>query len=366
MRVCIDLTALDDNFSGIERYAACLAEEMIKDNSVDYVLLFKNSIHPMFQSYMNYSNVEVYNIKGCKKLLFNQIKLPFFVQRIKADYYLFLAFPVPVLLFKKNMISTIHDICCWDCPETMNGLSKWYFRISHKIAMKKCKSIITISKFSKDRIIEKLNYPEEKIWLVYCGIDNKLLQFHKDMEQFNFIRKKYDLPDKYFLSLCTLEPRKNLRLLIDAYARYYNETEKALPLVLAGRRGWKIESLLDGIDANILKNIFFTGFVDDQDLPSIYGNANCFIFPSKYEGFGMPPLEALACGTNVISSNSSSLPEVLGNAAIYFENDDVDSLVRIMNNYSMFEINENNRTERMRKFNWSFEAKKLLQYMRGK
>ncbi len=363
MKVLIDLTALADNFSGIERYAACLAHEMIKKNNNDYILLFKDAVHPMFSEYQKESHIKFVIIPGCKKLLFNQIKLPLAIYKQKADWYLFMAFPVPVLLFKKNMVSTIHDICCWDCPETMNGMSNWYFKISHMFAMIKCKRIITISRFSKSRIIDKLKYSKKKIWIIYCGVDDKFLNCNIDMDEFGEIRKKYNLPRYYYLSLSTLEPRKNLQLLVQAYNKLFIEKKVSEPLVLAGRKGWKIEELLKGIDERTKNNIIFTDFIEDNDLPAIYANAELFIFPSMYEGFGMPPLEALACGAKVLSSDSSSLPEVLGDAAFYFKNGDIDDLCyQILHVGTPKDISFG--VNQVKKFMWSREADKLLKLMR--
>lgn len=360
MKVLIDLTSLADNFSGIERYAACLAKEMIQDTSTDFILVFKEAVHDIFKSEIVRSNIEVVLLKRCNKLFFNQIELPNTIRKIKADFYLFLAFPVPVLLFKKNMISTIHDICCWDCPETMNDMSKWYFRVSHKVALLKCKKIITISDFSRKRIMSKLHYNENKIWLVYCGIDDRFLNFQKNEERAECVVSRYKLPDKYILSLSTLEPRKNLGLLIKAYSELLKEGKINFPLVLAGRIGWKIEKLMNSIDADVKKSILFTGFVEDEDLPYLYSGAELFVFPSKYEGFGIPPLEAAACGALVLSSNSTSLPEALGNNAIYFKNDDVNDL----KNKIMSCINDPINRKFENRYRWSTEAAVLLQKMK--
>lgn len=363
MNILIDLTSLADNFSGIERYAACLALEMIKDINHLYILIFKEEIHYMFKTIYKQKNIKIYILKRCNKLFFNQVRLPIEIYKHKADYYLFLAFPVPVILFKKNMVSTIHDICCWDCPETMTKMSKWYFRISNRIAIIKCKSIITISRFSKRRIQEYLNYNENKIWLVYCGIDEKFRSYKQIAINNKLIHDKYNLPEQYILSLSTLEPRKNLKLLIDAYRDLYNENKICIPLVLAGRQGWKMDEFFKNIkiEEEVKKNIYFTGFIDDDDLPAVYADAELFVFPSLYEGFGMPPLEALACGTKVLVSDSSSMPEVLGDEAVYFKNgnkkDLKDKLEKNIKNKTKLNTKLNT------KFNWKTEANKILEYM---
>lgn len=364
MKILIDLTSLADNFSGIERYAACLALGLTQNKTHNYILIFKESVHEMFKEISKESNVESIILQRCNKLMFNQIKLPFEIYKHKADCYLFLAFPVPIFLFKKNMVSTIHDICCWDCPETMNGMSKWYFRISHRIALKKCKAIITISEFSKHRIMDKLKFDEKKIWLIYCGVDEKFLNYKGSNDENKRIKEKYKLPDKYLLSLSTLEPRKNLGILIEAYTHLVLNDNFDIPLVLAGRKGWKMDEVLSSIDSKARETILFTGFIDDEDLPAVYANAYLFIFPSLYEGFGMPPLEALACGTKILSSDSSSLPEVLGNDVTYFKNNNIEDLYKAMKNIYQYNV-EISSNKQVAKYSWDMEVKKLINYLGG-
>lgn len=366
MRICIDLTALADNLSGIERYAACLTLEMLKHENDYFILLFKDNVHEIFKPHVNKKNINCVVILRCNKLIFNQIRLPLIIHKIKADWYLFMAFPVPILSFKRNMVSTIHDICCWDCPETMNGLSNWYFHISHRVALTKCKAIITISNFSKKRIHEKLKYPNDKIWLVYCGIDHKKFTVHSD--RIAIVREKYILPSEYILSLSTLEPRKNLPLLIRAYEDLIEQGENLPELVLAGRKGWKMDKFLDSITPEVKKRIIFTGFIDDKDIPELYAMAKFFIFPSMYEGFGMPPLEAMSCGTPVVTSDSSSLPEVLGNTTVYFKNNNLDDLKKKIIEMNKMTQNARNTLsvsgiKQSRKYNWTKEAEKLYGFL---
>ena len=356
MKILIDLTSLADNFSGIERFAMNMALKLTENREHTYVLVFKNSVHEAFSQTAQQENVETVVLKGSNKLLFNQLILPLGLYRQKADVYFFPAFPEPVLFFRKNTVTTIHDMGCWDCGEAMTTLSKWYFRISYRKSMACCKKIVTVSEFSKERIMALGRVPREKIEVVYNGVS----------EAFSFgevpsdaLKDKYKLPDSYLLSLSTLEPRKNLQLLVKAYEALVLEGKELPPLVLAGRKGWKMDGLLEGIDPRAVEKLHFTGFIDDADLPAIYAGAKLFVFPSKYEGFGIPPLEAMAAGCPVLSSDAASLPEVLGEAASYFESENLDSLKT-----ALLSAMESPKTEGLQaqaaRFTWAAEAEKLL------
>lgn len=327
MRILIDLTSLADNFSGIERFASNIAYQLVKNyNNNKYILVFKNSVYKKFLEFNQKNNIRIVVLKGNDKLIFSQLILPLNLGRYKADVYLFLAFPAPLLFFRKNSITTIHDIGCWDCPHTRKALSKYYFRILYRKASFFGRNIMTVSNFSKGRIVDKLHVKEEKVWVINNGLSEVFLNYvDKETNTLSAI-KKYKLPSRYLLCLSTLEPRKNLRLLIEAYRELQNEGKIEIDLVLAGRKGWKIDNLLDDLEQSVIDKIHFTGFVDDDDLPVLYKNASFFVFPSIYEGFGIPPLEAMSMGTIVISSDSTSLPEVLGEAAIYFKNNDKEDL----------------------------------------
>lgn len=369
MKIVIDLTSLADNFSGIERFAACISYELIKNTNARYILVFKGTIHDLFKEFRSNKNVKMIVLPVHSKLFFNQVVLPNCLNKINADYFLFLAFPMPLLFNKKNSIATIHDICMWDCPETTNGASGLYFKISHKHAMKVCQNIVTISEFSKSRIVQRLKYPNDKILLIYCGIDHEKFAIGNSSNE--TLKNKYNLPDNYLLSLSTLEPRKNIPLLIKAYEKLVDDGENLPDLVLAGRKGWGVEEILKTVNDRVKEKIHFTGFVDDNDLPSVYHNAEYFIFPSKYEGFGIPPLEAMACGVPVLCSDSSSLPEVCGEAAIYFKNNDIKSLMSKMLYMNGLSLNERNSLvysgfRQTNNFSWKSEALKLYDCMKRK
>ena len=324
MRILIDLTSLDDNFSGIERYAYSVTKEMIKNKEHKYILLFKNKIYKGFDKFGD--NIQTKIIKGKNKLIFNQIILPFNLLKHKADVYLFFAFPAPFLFFNKKSITTIHDMGAWDCPFANKKMMIWYFKILYWKASLNNKRIITVSEFSKNRIVDILGVNPDNVYVVNSAVADIFKDFKYNRELDEKVKQKFSLPDEYLLSLSTLEPRKNFKLLVKAYQELILTKQIDIDLVLAGRKGWMVDDLFNGVSKEVTDRIHFTGYMEDEELPYIYFNSKCFIFTSLYEGFGLPPLEALTLGARVISSDAASLPEVLGDCVTYFENNDVNSL----------------------------------------
>ncbi|MCD7716533.1 MAG: glycosyltransferase family 4 protein [Lachnospiraceae bacterium] len=426
MIIAIDLTSLDDNFTGIERYALNMALELIKAEAGNsFELIFKNQVFPDFKQYESQENIHFHILPGCSKLMFNQWRLPRFLNRMNADYYLFFAFPMPILLRKKHVLSTIHDLGCWDCPETMKTQMVWYFRLSYRWAVRHAERTITVSEFSKSRIQQILHVPEEKILVTYNGVTGKFLieegkiqtsvseasvesdagvlknyyEYNKNnrgsaAKDHTRLREKYHLPDEYMLCLSTLEPRKNMTLLLNAYLDLYRQGRIKTKLVLAGRKGWKIDELLReaGTVEPVISSetasgtteatgiseetgamsvyVTVTGFIDDDDLPEVYRMAKYFVFPSIYEGFGIPPLEAMSQGVPVISSDATSMPEVLGDAPLYFKSGDEEDLKRAI--LKMESLDDKERADRAaaglrqsKKFRYGLEAEKVRKFING-
>lgn len=371
MKIVIDLTSLYDHLTGIERYALEMSGNMMRQfPEHEYVLFFKNEIYKEFKAGGRYSlrtlsgennNISYKILKGNNKLIFNQITLLNELRKTKADAYLFLAFPEPVLFNRKSVFTAVHDVSAFDCGENMKFLSKWYFRISNKHTFRNAKRIITISEFSKERIGHYSKKAKEKTDIVYCGVTKTDGEQKKSALD---IRIKYNLPEKYLLTLSTIEPRKNLKLLLSAYEMQLEKGVNLPELVLAGRMGWKMEDFLESYSDKLKNKLVFTGFIEDEDLSLVYNMADCFIFPSMYEGFGMPPLEALSYGVSVLSSDAASMPEVLGDAAVYFKSGDVSDLAeKIVELINISDDKKNllkeNGYKRCQMFNWDGEAKKL-------
>lgn len=363
MKVVIDLTSLEENFSGIERYALNISKQILfSDKKNDYVLIFKNNIHDEFVCFKEFSNIDIKVINGKNKLIFNQVILPYFLRKIKADKYLFLAFPSPILFRREGIINTIHDLTCFDYPRTMKYHSRIYFKHSINNAIKVSEKIITVSQFSKKRIEQKYGY--DKIYIVYNGISDVFIDYDSKKNTSD-IFKKYNLPKDYIMCLCTLEPRKNIKLLIEAYRELIKENIIKDKLVLVGRRGWKINNLLSEVEEEYAKDIFVTGFVDDNDLPAIYSKAKFFVFPSLYEGFGIPIIEAMYMKVPVLASDTSAIPEVISSKKLLFKNNDKNDLkdkICYLNNMSLEEINcitEIGR-EKANEFDWKNESRKIV------
>ena len=311
----IDLTCLSFHLSGIERYALCISKELIiNDLQNNYILVFRNEVYADFIKYIDGFRIKSVILKGKNKKLFLLFGLPNALNKIKADCYLFLATKSPILFRKKKIYNTIHDLVAWDCPQTMRILQNIYSRIMNKNAAVVSERIITVSEFSKERINSILNYPKEKIIVAYSAVSSTLCK--SEGTNVDEVLKKYGITGKYIMNLSTLEPRKNLELLLKCFDKIADSVN--FDIVLIGRRGWKINKLMKQIEFN--DRIHITGFVDDMEIVPIYQNAMCFVFPSIYEGFGLPPVEALSLGTPVLSSNAASLPEILRKQALYFEN----------------------------------------------
>lgn len=368
MRIAVDLTPVFDHLTGVERYNINIVQSMIEDHPEDtFILVFKSEIHRDFEETVNRINVEYSILPPCNKLIFLQWRLLKAMNKIEADYYLFLSFTSPMLFRKKKAISAIHDLTCWDCPESIPTKMKYYYRLTYLGSVRNDWKTVTVSKFSQRRICEKYDISEDRVPVIYDGLTDVFKQeTNKSIEN---IREKYNLPQYYLLSLSTIEPRKNLQLLITAYQELIGENNQLPDLVLAGRKGWKLDEILKNIDVQIQKRIHFTGFVDDEDLPVLYRNAKLFIFPSKYEGFGLPLIEAMSQRTLVLSSDAASLPEIVGGNGILFKSDNKEDLKRKL--LSTLALSENERNQiidkasiRARLFDWNIEAEKLHELMK--
>ena len=265
---------------------------------------------------------------------------------------------IPLLPIRaKKRIVTIHDAYHLAHAHLLTAKEKLYAKIMFAQAVSRSDAVITDSEFSKSELCRFLSVPPEKIRVIYPGVDFKKFSKKKPVEEWKAVQRKYQLPSSFFLFVGNVKPHKNLRLLLQTY----REKDVELPLVIVGKidglRGK--DSSIDAIhhDTKLQGKVFLTGEVLDEEIPFFYQSAQGLLFPSLYEGFGLPPLEAMAAGCPVAVLSRASLPEVCGNSAYFFKDDCPDSVAEAMRDIvrDAPEWKEKGREQVMR-FSWEKTA----------
>ncbi|MBN1310182.1 MAG: glycosyltransferase family 4 protein [Anaerolineae bacterium] len=242
------------------------------------------------------------------RIAWEQVVAPLEFARIDPDLVHGMAFATP-LLWRRPCVVTIFDLSFLRYPERLSVGRRLYLRTITRISAHQARRVIAISKSGKSEIGMLLGIQEGKIDVAYPGVmpDFSPLPASRIAE----FRRRRQLPERFILYVGTIEPRKNLDTLLRAYKQLPDRQN--IKLILAGGRGWQAE-ILDALieDLDLTQDVCITGYVDNQELPLWYNAAEIFVYPSVYEGFGMPVLEAMACGLSVIVSDTSSLPEITG------------------------------------------------------
>lgn len=312
---------------------------------------------------------------------------------LKASWYKFLWLLIPVVPYslffgkdaqitqffnyvvppgvKGKKVTIVHDMAHLACRETVRAKTKIWLDLVLKGSCKRADIILADSQFSKSEIIKYLNIPENKIRVMYPGVDLEL--FHPDYPEDEVKRacRKYGIEEKYILYTGTIEPRKNIKRLIEAYDSLANDLdiEKLPQLVLAGGKGWLCDDIYQAAgNAKLKDKIKFTGYVDEEDLPLLMKDAEIFCFPSLYEGFGIPPVEAMACGTPVLASNVAPMPEVLGEQVLYVDPFSVDSIAlgikKLILDSNLREQMSDKGAEYAKRYDWKYSVECLNQVYR--
>ncbi len=353
--------------TGIERYLLELTKNIAKLDSKNKYTLFFNKHLPTIRV-TNQPNFEYFVTKhSTQKNIQRIIWEEFFLchEIIKKDIDIFHGPSFVSPFFKScKQIITIHDLTFLFFKEGYTLMNRLYFRLFLSRSIRKSDIIIANSNATKNDILKYYKIPEEKIKITYLGIDK---DFKKDYstEELQEIKAKYSIPDKFFLFVGLLSPRKNIKNILDAFYLLKKDATIKHKFVIVGKKGWLYSDIFNFIEQNNLQNeVIFTDYVDENDLPAIYSLATAFLFTSLYEGFGLPILEAMQCSCPVITSNISSMPEVGGNAALYVNPYLVNEIKNAMK--SMLE-NEDLRKdmikkghEQAKKFSWEKTAQDTL------
>lgn len=356
MRIAFDVQLfLKGEKTGIAWCADNLIKELSEDSNNEYQLNYFETNQARRKS----KELDAYRKKGCKDnacKYFNDILYKVLWGIVPISYSIFFGKQAQVTQFfnysippgvKGKKVTIIHDMAYKAIPETVRKKTRRWLELTVPKSCKRADRIITVSEFSKSEIIKYLHIKEDKITVMPHGVNNNLFHSEYKLEQIQSVKEKYKIEGQYFLYLGTLEPRKNIERIIEAYNCFAerNHTMDIPCLVLAGRKGWMYDSIFEKIRGlKIEDKVIFTDYVLENEAPILMCGARCFIFPSLYEGFGMPVIEAMSCGTPVITSNTTSLDEVGGEAAMKVNPLDVLEITKAMeafadeNTYNKYRI----------------------------
>ncbi|MCW5853059.1 MAG: glycosyltransferase family 4 protein [Anaerolineae bacterium] len=263
------------------------------------------------------------------RIAWEQLAQPVALWREGIDLVHGLAYALPLLRTARGVV-TVHDLSFLLYPAAFNRVNRLYLAAITRQSVRRAQAVIADSANTRADLIRLLGVPTDKVVAIPLGVDP---QYAPPLpQQVAAFRQRQGLPDRFILYLGTLEPRKNLPMLVRAYAELRRADPAAPKLLLAGGAGWRYAPLLGLVEELGLKDsILFPGYVPQADLPLWYAAAEVLAYPSLYEGFGLPPLEAMACGTPVVVSTASSLPEVVGDAGLLVPSHDSAALAHALN-----------------------------------
>lgn len=372
MHIGIDVSAAVNQRAGIGRYARELVRELLRidDQNIFRLFSFYGDETAFFREVGRGKNVELES-KHYPGRFFRLMLLALYKSGISPDFLVGSVdvFHSPDHVFpackKIPTVLTIHDLAFLLYPENYTRINRAYLSAMVPQSVKQAASIIAVSKQTKEDLVRMVGVPEERISVIYNGIESNFRPMTRDECEATW--QKYSLPKGgYLLYVGTLEPRKNIAGLIRAYAKIQKNPGISQRLVICGGLGWLYRELFGLVnELGLRKEIIFTGHVPNKDLPAIYCGAELLVYPSIYEGFGLPVLEAMACGTPVITSNVSSLPEVAGDAALLISPNDVEELTeainRLLSDSELRKEFAKRGLERAKLFSWEKTARETLQ-----
>jgi glycosyltransferase involved in cell wall biosynthesis len=373
MKVGVEGTPLYGNLTGVGQYSSNLLAEAAKlSQDTDFEVVRQWWFFRKFQPVIRPTKHLSYRlVNWIPPLFYYQLfkrlgwAPPFdLLAMSKYDAFIFFNFVAFPLRRGTKSLVVVYDLSYalhpqYSSPKNIAYLNKFVPR-----SINKATKVITISENSKKEIVGYYHVPESKVTVINPAVDHNLFK-PQSPETVSKTTKKYGLDKPYILSVCTLEPRKNLIGVLSAFELLPDEVKTGHSLVLVGGKGWLDGELQQKYDQLSQKySIIKTGYVPRSDLPGLYSGASVFVYPAFYEGFGMPPLEAMACGVPVITSDNSSLPEVVGDAAICLPADDSTQLsrdiARVLSDTKLASDLKARGMKRAAQFTWTKSASQLL------
>ncbi|MDP6522993.1 MAG: glycosyltransferase family 1 protein [Kiritimatiellia bacterium] len=327
MRIELDGMLLKDEFAGVEFSIFSLARALAAFGSEQYELVVPREFpasHPEAPNFETFRAAAPAKIKTIR-ILWEQMVFPIRIRKRRAALVHAPGYIAPLLADVPVVIS-VYDVIALKQPELCTVSNRLHYRVFMPLSVQKASGIIVPSEKTKQDLGELFPKVEGKTTVIPLGVATKY-QVLERTDSFHKIRQKYALPQDFILFVGQREPKKNLQALIHAFEIMARDSSFNHGLVVAGKKGWG-QSRVHRIvrDLGLSGRVTFADFVAPEDLPYLYNMADAFVFPSLYEGFGLPPLEAMACGIPVVCSNRGSLPEVVGDAALLADATDPSSI----------------------------------------
>ncbi len=364
MRIAIDATAIPAKRVGAGNYILNLARTLIQiDHENEYVIFAQASgVSNFGGACPNAKIVPLAWMSRLQRILWEQALLPAQVKSLGIDILHSPHYTLPMNTPSTSVV-TFHDMTFFLYPQMHQYYKRFFFRTMIQIAAGRANAIIADSESSRQDILLLLDVKPTNVIPVPLGVS---ADYHHidDREALECIHRKYHLPERFLLYVGVLEPRKNLPALIRAY-RSLVDRGISHGLVIVGRKGWMYDQLFHTIrDLDLASRVILTGYVPEAELPLLYSAADLFIYPSLYEGFGLPVLEAMACSVPVVTSNISSMPEIVGDAGILVDPRRMDELAdavhRILNDRDLHDELARKGAERSKIFTWERTAQETL------
>jgi glycosyltransferase involved in cell wall biosynthesis len=376
MNIGLSIEHLHGKKTGVGQYGFNLALNLAKiDNDKKYFLFSPSRLDKGdVDRLSDYPNIKVLDQNFLEKSILKDViliplwlhlYLPYLCKKFGVDVYFNTGSIWPLLPFRlaKRQVVFIHDVIPLLFPECYYKHTRYYYRLSRAIHLNTYDQILVNSETTKRDLVDHLGVNEKRISVTPLGRDDRFIRID-DISKNQRVREKYGLPESYLLFTGTLEPRKNITRLLEAYGKA--RAREILKLVITGKKGWLYEEIFETVKRlNLKDRVVFTGFADDDDLPSIYSMAKVFVYPSLYEGFGLPVLEAMACGVPVITSDVPPLREVAGAAAVLVDPLDVEALASsidevVFSTEQNYERLSSTSVARAEKFTWESTARETL------
>lgn len=367
MRICLDISPAVHHRAGLGRYAQELLVALLAVDPENEYLAFYNrpceaQVDPPLDRLLHLTTNLPNKPWRMSVLLAQLTHLPqdrLFpaVDLVHATDHL-----LPRLSQVKSVF-TLHDLIFRFHPETHKPLNRWFLTLMMPHFLQAADAVIAVSECTKRDAVRLYGIDEAKIRVIYEGVNPRFRL--ATPEAISGVRQKHGLPEHFILSVGTIEPRKNLNTLLEAY-RALRHRGAQFKLVIVGKRGWLYRGFFRRLrELSLEDEIILPGFVPDEDLPALYSAADLFVFPSLYEGFGLPPLEAMACGTPVVTSDVSSLPEIVGDAAITIDPHNAqelaEAILHVLEDPALRVGLHHKGVARAKMFSWEDTAKRTLQ-----